>query len=433
MDRHLIINDLLTPIGAFIRLRRFQPVFLFESAGNARGSGRYSFIGLEAERSVSWRAGAGSFVEEARRQLDELPRQGNTAARLPAGLVGFTGLGLMNDTRTAEDSPVPDALLVVPRYLVVFDHLDHRLSLHRSDGGEVSESLAREMVTALRAGAGEPPGAETKSRTALFFDEAEARERITAAAERMRSGECQYVPVAAPLSRETGLDPFQIYRGLRYLHPSPYLYYLSIEGLQIMGSSPESLVTMEGDRVRLSPCSAVRPRTDRTGGDAAELADLAADPRAAAEHAVIVEQTREDLARIAAAGTMSVGRSRAVELSSHEMHLVTDLVCQRADGLDHLDVFGAVFPAAGSISIPKGVGEPDGVAGLHGGAVGYFSVNGAMDFTATDRALLTYNGRCATHAVVRVDSETDPEAAARSLREQGAALLRSLAIAQECL
>jgi anthranilate synthase component 1 len=446
------------PVVAWSKLASHRPRFLLESADDGRRQlARYSFLGLGQMRHIRLLAGRLEIDGVSRpvdlRQTGLLtlmrdllgqapsPGRGASGLRLPGGLVGcchfdavrllepILGEGMAADTLIGE--------WLAPRTLLVFDNLRRRAAvLHDGDGAEQAE-MVREITAALShpAPRQRPPGRHgpaTPSMTDAAFLDAVRR-----AQEHIVSGDIFQVVLSLCHTGETDLEPFAVYRALRRLNPSPYLYYLDLGDRQIVGSSPEALVRLEGRTAWLRPIAGTRPRGESEAADLRHEAELLADPKEAAEHVMLVDLARNDLGRVAAPGSVSVAPFRTIERYSHVMHIVSGVTGELAAGHDALDLFAACFPAGTVSGAPKVRAlqiidelEPT-PRGLYSGTVGYFGGGGDMDQAIAIRTLEFQGGtyRCQAGAGVVHRSVARSELA--ECKAKAAALMRALSLAEE--
>ena len=409
-----IPGDLDTPVSAYLKLGAFRPCFLLESVEGGARIGRYSFIGFGDTSCVSlgsdgFRVGTARGPRPAslpellgglRKGLKDAPRPLAPGADIPlaGGLVGYSSYDLV---RYFERLPAarhvqtfPDLHYVAPQSLLVFDHVTRGLALLHAGSEPERLSLRREIIAALRG------GIAVSSRSARYAPPAPSmtRERfldgVARTQEYIAAGDIYQLVLSVQFSGRHELDPFQIYRALRLINPSPYLFYCNIGDVVVIGSSPEALVKLEHGVAELRPIAGTRPRSADPAEDLRHETELLADPKESAEHVMLVDLARNDLGRVAAAGSVHVEPYRAIERYSHVMHIVSGVRGRLAPGRDAFDLFAAAFPAGTLVGAPKVRAmeiidelEPVG-RGLYGGTVGYFGKNGSMDKAITIRSLV---------------------------------------------
>ena len=452
-----IAGDLDTPVSAFMKLGAFQPRFLLESVEGGERLGRYSFIGFGD--SLEYRldsdalyvdgvrtdaphdrdtllASLRAALARAARPLPEIPQ-----VPLAGGLVGYAAYDVV---RWFEKLPVraraagsqPLMHYVAPRSLLVFDHLTRGIAvLHAGPDGE-RESLRREIVRALRGGLpnGIRHGRHSEPQPSL--SRAQYVEGVRSAQASIAAGDVYQLVLSARFAGRHDLDPFQVYRALRLINPSPYLYFCRLGSRSVVGSSPEALVKLSGASAELRPIAGTRPRGDDPAADAAYEAALRADPKENAEHVMLVDLARNDLGRVAGAGSVHVEPYRAIERYSHVMHMVSGVHGTLAPGRDAFDLFAATFPAGTLVGAPKVramqlIDELEPVRrGLYGGTIGYFGAHGDMDQAITIRTLVFDGDEYSFQAGAGIVADSNPDAEYDEVRAKGAALVRALALAE---
>ncbi|MBX3459488.1 MAG: anthranilate synthase component I family protein [Planctomycetes bacterium] len=445
------IADLETPTSLFLKLRDFRPAFLLESVTHGERVGRYSFIGLDPVRTIEHRHG--SLRELITRELAALSAaRGTVASRgdSPLGLFGAiayenvhefvpTGVGVTADQRrtpNAEHRTLPLAAFVVPRAVVTFDHVTRRITLDHADGPQAAAILLQQvrqaMTLPLPALHG---GSYTEPRATVAPEEFFAR--VARAKEHIAAGDIFQVVLSLAFEGETDLHPYQVYRALRHLNPSPYLYYFDFGGYQIIGSSPEALVKLDHGRLTIRPIAGTRPRGDNETLDAALEAELAADAKELAEHNMLVDLARNDVGRVAEIGSVAVPDLRVIERYSHVMHLVSRVTGRLRDGVTPLQAYAAAFPAGTVSGAPKIralqiIDElEDRPRGFYAGSVGYFSAAGDFDQAITIRTIVIHNGRYSAQAGAGIVADSVPENEYAEIQNKAAALLKSLKFAKE--
>jgi anthranilate synthase component 1 len=253
------------------------------------------------------------------------------------------------------------------------------------------------------------------------------------------AGDIYQIVLSVRFSGRSDLDPFQTYRGLRLLNPSPYMYYFEIGDLKVAGSSPEALVSLDGREASLRPIAGTRPRGATAAEDLALERELLADPKENAEHVMLVDLARNDLGRVASAGSVHVDPFRRIERYSHVMHIVSGVKGELAPERDALDLFAATFPAGTLVGAPKVRAmeiiaelEPSG-RGLYGGTVGYFAKNGNMDQAITIRTMIFNGDEYSFQAGAGIVADSVPETEYEEVLAKSAILRSALEIAEEGL
>jgi anthranilate synthase component 1 len=322
----------------------------------------------------------------------------------------------------------------------VFDHLTRTIALLHAGSAAERRSLRAELVGALRGGLphrGLRPGSYSSPAPSISRDDFMAGVRRTQ--EHIAAGDVYQLVLSARFSGRHDLDPFQVYRALRLINPSPYMYYCALGDITVVGSSPEALVKLNGRSAELRPIAGTRPRADDPALDAAREAELRADPKENAEHVMLVDLARNDLGRVASAGSVHVEPYRAIERYSHVMHIVSGVRGELAPGRDAFDLFAATFPAGTLVGAPKVRAmqiidelEPVG-RGLYGGTVGYFGARGDMDQAITIRTIVFHGEEYSYQAGAGIVADSVPSAEHEEVLAKSAALVRALSLAQEGL
>ena len=445
--RRRIPADLETPVSAYLKLAPLGAVCLLESVEQGIQVGRYSFIGLQPHCEVILRDDTvtvqrGDKVETA--PLDaaepfaaiqaELDRARDLAlGDLPGPLgaaVGYLGWEMVRHFERvplpeAGHDGLPDARFVFPSALVVFDHVKSEIEAAvlppRDVTGEAGYVAATERLEALLDALRSPlpPGAMPQPAATLVAASPEIpRERFEAAVDTARehilAGDAFQIVLSQRLTGRTAAHPFTIYRALRILNPSPYLFYLDFGDSQLIGSSPEALVTLEDNRARVCPIAGTRPRGATPAADAALEVELLASEKEKAEHLMLVDLGRNDLGRVCRPGTVRPTSFQQVERYSHVMHLVSRVDGELREGLDRWDLLRAVFPAGTLSGAPKIrameiIAELEGRRrGPYGGAVGYFAPGGDLDLCIAIRTLVMQGDRWWAQAGAGIVADSDP-------------------------
>ena len=441
-----VLADLQTPLAVYDRIRsRPGPTFLLESVEQGERWGRYSFIGLDPIIEMSAHAGAVDLAGHAPVGAFDAAASGNPLttiealldalsvpelAGLPplfAGLVGYVGydvVGVIEPTVPStgiDDLGLDDLRLFVPGRLIAFDHLRQRLLVVTNvviDPADDAEALADKWSEAVRsseelvATLGEPVQAPPVAPPqAMAVDDADvnmARADYLAAVERckdhIRAGDAFQIVPSQRFSLATAVDPFSVYRVLRVINPSPYMYLFDWDDAQIVGSSPEALVTVAGDQASIWPIAGSRPRSDDPAADAEFEASLLADDKERAEHVMLVDLARNDLGRVCELGSVAVADFMSVVRYSHIMHLRSTVSGRLRPDVGPVDVLRATFPAGTLTGAPKVRAmqiiddlEPTR-RGVYGGGLGYIDLTGDLDLCIGIRTLVFRNGRAYVQA-----------------------------------
>jgi anthranilate synthase component 1 len=455
-----IAADLDTPVSAYLKLAPFRPRFLLESVEGGERLARYSFIGFgeclevrfdAAGFAVGARTGPrprsrAEFLGVLRAALAEAPQPVPELPGVPllGGLVGFTAYDAVRyfehlPGRSLDATNAPHAHYVAPRSLLVFDHLTRGVALLH-DGSEAErQSLRREVIQALRGAVPAilSPGSFSPATPSLT--EAAHAAGVRRAQEYIGAGDVYQLVLSSRFEGGHTLSPFEVYRALRLLNPSPYMYFCELGDITVVGSSPEALVKLHSGTAQLRPIAGSRPRGADAKRDAELETELLADPKENAEHVMLVDLARNDLGRVATAGSIAVDPYRVIERYSHIMHMVSGVSGTLAPGQDAFDLFAATFPAGTLVGAPKVRAmqiidelEPVGRQ-LYGGTVGYFGRKGDMDQAITIRTLVFRGDRYSYQAGGGIVADSAPRAEYEEVLAKSAVMRRALAIAADGL
>ncbi len=462
------VSDLETPISLLIKLRPLGAPYLLESAEQEGRFGRYSFIGLrpfahlQADAvEVRLRVGdvrdvrTGSPLSTLRDLLGRfVPSAPSGLPPFWGGAVGYFGYELIHHLehvpRLPDDgSGWPEAEFVIAEQVVVIDHFRHRLLIvHSARVGDVPGGLpaaaayrrAVEAIADVRAALARPmpempplalpaPGPTTGRANMTRGDHARM---VAAAREHIRVGDIFQVVLSQRLSRPFAGDPLHVYRVLRSLNPSPYMFFLDFGPNRLVGASPEMLVRVQDGEVETRPIAGTRPRGATPQEDTALEAELRADPKERAEHVMLVDLGRNDIGRVAAAGTVRVPDQFKVERFSHVMHLVSGVRGRLRPGMDAFAALGACFPAGTLTGAPK-VRAMEIIAALepcrrgpYGGCVAYFGFDGNADTAICIRTLAIRGGVASVQAGGGIVYDSQPAAEYQEAMNKASAVLRAL-------
>ena len=455
-----IAADLDTPVSAYMKLKPFKPCFLLESVESGERLARYSFLGLGArvtlelfpDRLVVNGKGekkptnAAEWLAMMRDVLHRAPALQPEIEGIPfnGGLVGTTGYDIVRffeklPPNRAERMGLAQAAYVAPESLLVFDHLTRRVALLHSGTERERQALRAEVMKALRGGLDAPGKPGKFSPAEASMTEAEHAAAVGQGKAHIKAGDIYQIVLSVRFAGRTDLDPFQIYRGLRLLNPSPYMYFFELGDLRVAGSSPEALVRLSGRTASLRPIAGTRPRGATPEHDLALERELLADPKENAEHVMLVDLARNDLGRVASGGSVHVEPYRKIERYSHVMHIVSGVQGLVANDRDAFDLFAASFPAGTLVGAPKVramqlIAELEPTArGLYGGTVGYFAKNGNMDQAITIRTLVQHGDEYSFQAGGGIVSDSVPYAEYQEVLAKSAILRRALELAKEGL
>ncbi|HBH45218.1 MAG TPA: anthranilate synthase component I [Hyphomonas atlantica] len=437
------IGDIETPVAAMLKLGAETPgSFLFESIAGGERLGRYSFIGLEPDRWFRILDGKAQIASDAEfsdaRTLEAGPVEALKAfardARAEAdealppmasGAFGYVGYDMIQYVEPVEITKpdmlnVPEALLVIPRVVIVFDHIYQEILLiGRVEGGNEAEinALLDDVETRLERLPQMPPKDQDPAPVDLQSNTSKERyfEIVDRCKEYIRAGDIfQVVPsqrFSAPFPRQS----ISYYRALRRLNPSAFMFHMNLGTVSLVGSSPEILVRVRDGRVAIRPIAGTRPRSGNDEEDARRAASLLADPKEIAEHLMLLDLGRNDVGRVAAYGSVTVTEQFIVERYSHVMHIVSHVEGDLREGLDSVDALFAGFPAGTVSGAPKIramqiINEMESHRrGIYGGAVGYFGWNGDLDTCIALRTAVLKDGQLHIQAGGGVVLDSNPQ------------------------
>ncbi|MFP4160841.1 MAG: anthranilate synthase component I [Ectothiorhodospira sp.] len=462
-----ILADLDTPLSVYMKLAGRPYSYLLESVQGGEKWGRYSFIGLPARQVVRVQGREvcleedGRVVEQARVEdplewleafrarfrVPDLPH----LPRFSGGLVGYFGYDTIRyiEPRLADgDKPdplgVPDILLMVSDEMVAYDNLAGRLYLvvHAAPDGY---DKARERLDALEAGLRRPtelPPAEATTRRVdetdfvSGFTEAGFQSAVERCKRYILDGDVMQVVLSQRLSIPYHARPLDLYRALRSLNPSPYMFYLDLGDHHVVGSSPEILVRLEDDIVTVRPIAGTRPRGGDEAADLALERELLADPKELAEHLMLIDLGRNDAGRVSQIGSVRLTDRMVVERYSHVMHIVSNVIGELRPGLGAMDVLRATFPAGTVSGAPKIrameiIDELEPVKrGIYSGAVGYWSWQGNMDTAIAIRTAVIKDRTLHIQAGAGIVHDSVPESEWAETMNKGRAIFRAVAMAE---
>ena len=441
-----IITDVETPVSAFLKLKNFKPVFLLESVEQGKILGRYSFIGCSPKKKIVFDKiePRTKFWEALEQEYKKIIKRNNRKSnlRFTGGLVGYTGYDAI---RTIEKIPninektfdIPDALYVIPDFLVVFDHLKHSLIIvHEED--EEEKKLAKEIKMCLEK---EKIKKDMKKIKVYGPYSLEKKQDFVSKVKFLknciRKGEIFQCVISMRFEGKVNIEPFNIYRALRFLNPSPYLFYLDFDDYKIIGSSPEVLVRKERDELLTCPIAGTRPVFENEEINKKMEKELLEDEKENAEHLMLVDLARNDLGKIALPGTIKVDRYRVIERFSHVMHLVTYIKGKVDSKYSIFDILKACFPAGTVTGAPKVramelIEESEQQRrGPYAGSVGYFDEKGNMDQAILIRAIFMRGDDFFYQAGAGIVNDSVPEKEWEECHNKGEALKRSILISGE--
>lgn len=463
-----VLADLDTPLSAYRKLASAPYTYLFESVQGGERWGRYSIIGMPAAEVLRVQQGEVvitnahgetrpavsdpiAFIEQYRQQyrapdIDGLPR-------FNGGLVGYFGYDSvrffepkLGAARGKDTLGVPDILLMRSEEVVVFDNLRGSLFLlvlvdpADEDAATRAQTRLDELEAQLRAPLAEPAGQQygepvSERDFVSEFPEQAFKDGVEKIREYILAGDVMQVVPSQRMSVAFAAPALDLYRALRYLNPSPYMFYLDLEDFHIAGSSPEILTRVEQGAVTVRPIAGTRRRGHSPEEDKALEEELLADPKEIAEHLMLIDLGRNDVGRIAEAGSVALTDKMVVERYSHVMHIVSNVEGRLKDGFGPLDVLRATFPAGTLSGAPKIrameiIDELEPVKrGVYGGAVGYIGFNGEMDTAIAIRTAVIKDQRLYVQAGAGVVADSVPELEWKETMNKARAVFRAVNMA----
>jgi len=468
-----LFADAETPVGVYRKLAAGRPgTFLLESAEPGASFSRWSFVGVNAAAALSVADGEATWTGQV---PDGVPTSGDPLAalgaawralkgpRLPGlppltgGLVGYLGYDVVRrierlPEKAVDELGLPELTMLLVTDLAAVDHHECTVVLianallhpamgpaeldaayddanRRLDAMQSALATPSEPTVAL-IGSASPKPAESRT------PPGEYEPAVEQALEAVRAGEVFQIQVGQRFVAHTQADPLDVYRVLRTLNPSPYMYFLRTADVDIVGCSPEALVTVKDGRAVLHPIAGTRRRGETAEQDAALAAELVADPKEQAEHVMLVDLARNDLGRVSAPGSVQVVEFGAVERYSHVWHIVSTVESRVADGMDAFDVLTATFPAGTLTGAPKVramelIDELEPVRrNVYGGAVGYLDAAGDLDMAIAIRTAVMRDGKAYVQASAGIVADSVPANEEQETRNKARAVLQAIATAE---
>ena len=464
-----IMADIDTPVSALMKLGSKSHVFLLESVEGGEKWGRYTFMGsdpriifevkgedvlIHENGKINRRMHRGDPLKFLKNLLNVYrPVPLNGLPRFFGGAVGYLGYDMVRyfeklPAQANDDLKTDDSIFIITDTLIVFDNVRHTIKVvscafteNRKDLKNVYDETINKidsMIDILRT------PLETKERYRKVKNDSPLQSNMSPetfkdivrkAKEYIVAGDIIQVVLSQRFNTENGLDPIDLYRALRYVNPSPYLFFLKFHDTFLIGSSPEVMVRLEEGIAELRPIAGTR-RRGKTEQEDRRLADeLLEDPKERAEHVMLVDLGRNDLGRISRIGSVQVNQLMVVERYSHVMHLVSNIQSQLSEGKDCFDVLSASFPAGTLSGAPKVRAmeiidelEPT-KRGPYGGAVGYFSYTGNMDLCITIRTILVKDGKISIQVGAGIVADSDPDMEYQETVNKGAGMMQAIRLA----
>ncbi|MBP2686946.1 MAG: anthranilate synthase component [Deltaproteobacteria bacterium] len=466
--------DLETPVSAYLKISARFPTdhFLLESVEGGEKWARYSFIGFDPH--LRFRADAKGITVRQGGETRKLPVAGDPLdvlagilkairyrpapglPRLSGGAVGYIGYDYVRYLeKVGGDAPLtdaPDAMFLFPSRLLIFDNVRHTILIvahgsvgPRQDPG-TAYARALEAIEEVRGilrvpleGSEVPEGNDGGEAPAFEMPRETFLNAVGKAKEHIRNGDIIQTVLSNRATVRTRRTPAEVYRVLRALNPSPYMYLLRMGDLSIVGSSPEILVRLEGDEIQLRPIAGTRPRGATPSEDRRLEAELLSDPKELAEHVMLVDLGRNDVGRVAAWGSVKANELMGIERYSHVMHIVSNVVGKLREGLTAFDVLRAAFPAGTVSGAPK-VRAMQIISdlepfrrGIYAGAVGYFDLQGSMDFCIAIRTIVMSGGEARIQAGAGIVADSDPAREWDEILNKAKILFRAVGVSTETL
>ena len=461
--------DLDTPLSIYLKLAKGPYTYLLESVQGGERFGRYSIIGLSsptrivvhghqvlvltgnriAEREDD--TNPLDFIDHYMKRFRAAPVAG--LPRFCGGLVGCFGYDTVRYvekklTRTAkiDELGTPDIVLLLSEEIAVVDNLSGKLTLvvYAEPGvpGAYQKAQARlkELLAKLRESVEIPSETPKPSQPAVsLFGEAQYKQAVLKAKQYITDGDIMQVVLSQRMTKPFGASPLALYRSLRSLNPSPYMFYFDFEDFHVVGASPEILVRLEGDTVTVRPIAGTRKRGTSFEEDQALASELLADEKECAEHLQLLDLGRNDTGRVAKIGTVKLTEKMVIERYSHVMHMVSNVEGKLQPGLDALDVLKATFPAGTVSGAPKVrameiIDELEPVKrGIYAGAVGYIGFHGDMDLAIAIRTAVLKDGHLYVQAGGGIVADSTPEAEWQETQNKARAVLRAAELAENGL
>jgi anthranilate synthase component I len=464
-----ILADVETPVSVLMKLQNKDHVYLLESVEGGEKWGRYSFLGTDA--GVVFRVYGDKVIINEKGNVTTREHNGNplnglrnllnrykpvTIPGLPrfyGGAVGYLGYEIVRYFEELPPSPPDDlnldeAVFVISDSLMIFDNVRHTIKVVSCAYTEDTDSLEtcydiscrkiEEMIETILAATSHKTENSTEAGEVNFesnMTPQQYQEAIEKAREYIVAGDIIQVVLSQRFETECRSNPIDLYRALRFVNPSPYLFFLKMDDLTLIGSSPEVMVRKEEDTMELRPIAGTRPRGKTEQEDRALSDELLSDEKERAEHVMLVDLGRNDLGRVAQVGSVQVNQYMVVEKYSHVMHLVSNVRANLAKGKDAFDVLAATFPAGTLTGAPKVrameiINELEKVKrGPYGGAVGYFSFSGNMDLCITIRTMVLKNGKIYVQAGAGIVYDSIPESEHQESLNKSRGMLQAVRLA----
>jgi anthranilate synthase component 1 len=467
-----LLMDLETPLSFFKRIERDRYAFLLESVEGSERWARYSFLGTRPHRIFKARGSQVELIENGKKEswhsdaplksLEELLADCRPVSVVGVppffggalGYVAYDAVAQLHEIANDKSEPLrmPEIFFIFVQTLVAFDNLKHTIKIIdnvRLDGQtslrQAYEQAAARIGRLIASLKKKPRGIEPRdlslaTRGRKFKSNLSRRDfhdAVVRAKEYIRAGDIIQAVLCQRLETETNTDPFEIYRALRFINPSPYMFYLELEDLRVIGSSPETMVRLTEGTIELRPIAGTRRRGATPEEERQLEADLLADPKERAEHIMLVDLGRNDVGRVAEVGSVEVNELMAIERYSHVIHIVSNVRGKLASGNTAFDLFVSAFPAGTVSGAPKiramqiiSELEPE-KRSLYAGAIGYFGYNGNLDTCIVIRTIVMKGKKVFINAGAGIVADSDPEAEYEETLNKARAMLKAVELAEQ--
>ncbi len=466
-----IVADCETPVSAFLKIRDGAYPYLLESVEGGEKWGRYSFLGAnpsitikgEGARVTVWRKGAGEEVITSQQPLLVLrkllaeykPVEMEGLPRFFGGAVGYLGYDMVRFFEPVQlrhpAKTAPDFFFLFTDTLLIFDNVRHRIKVVSNafiENGDLKTAYDQALgkIDSMIACLNQPlklappiqnQSSEKKPVSNVTRDD--FKKSVLRAKDYIQAGDIFQVQISQRFSVALEADPFMVYRALRSINPSPYMFYLEMGETRLVGTSPEVLVRLEGKKVETRPIAGTRRRGRTPEEDEAMEVDLLADPKERAEHVMLIDLGRNDVGRVAKYNTVEANELMVIERYSHVMHIVSNVIGELQDGKDAFDVLAACFPAGTVTGAPKIrameiIDELETESrSLYAGAVGYFSFQGNMDTCITIRTIVIEGNQATVQAAAGIVADSDPDREYEETVNKAKGMLAAIKLAENGL
>ena len=467
-----ILADLDTPVSAYMKIRGGEYSFLLESIEGGEKWARYCFLGCDPSVVVITKGRTLTLIENGKREQRQIESGSPLSAvkeilaryqpvhsaglpRFSGGAVGFVSYDMVRffedlPEQTVDDLDVPDSQFIITDTMLVFDNVSQTIKIVSNafvEGDDLDavyentiqkiSALEEKLKTPLARGSAPEEEVEAPLSFESNIEEGNFKQAVKRIKEYILAGDAIQVVLSQRLKFAINCNPFDIYRALRTVNPSPYMYYLEFGGLQVVGSSPEVLVRLEDDKVEVRPIAGTRKRGQNEEEDRELEKDLLQDKKELAEHIMLVDLGRNDLGRVSEISSVVVDEQFTIERYSHVMHIVSNVKGILKKGLDCFDVLAAVFPAGTLSGAPKIrameiIDELEPTRrGLYGGAVGYISFSGNMDTAIAIRTLLIKDKTAYLGVGAGIVADSVPQSEFEETMNKGRALLKAIELAEK--